>query len=146
MSTPTWWRPSARRWTGRARAASPWWKPGIHREPVATVLKNAGWDLAAIQSAGGQRVVFENTRNRGSWGQYRQRKVPWGGFLFPAFELNGWYDQTNVFVSLGKMKNHAVAGVTMTVKNLFGITPTALYGDDAPNEDSVESRAAPRCT
>jgi len=48
-----------------------------------------------------------------------------------------------VFVSLGKMKNHAIAGVTMTVKNLFGITPTALYGDDAPNEDSVQARGAP---
>jgi uncharacterized protein (DUF362 family) len=114
-----------------------------HREPVAMVLKNAGWDLEAVQSAGGHRVVFENTRNRGSWGKYNQRKVPWGGYLFPAFELNGWYDQTDVFVSLAKMKNHGVAGVTMTVKNLFGITPTALYGDDAPNEDSVEARVAP---
>jgi hypothetical protein len=33
--------------------------------------------------------------------------------------------------------------VTMTVKNLFGITPTALYAEDAPNEDSVKARVAP---
>ncbi len=112
-------------------------------EPVETVLTKAGWDLKSIQSAGGNKVVFENTRNRGHWGDYSQLKVPWGGYLFPAFKLNGWYDQTDVFVSLGKMKDHAVAGVTMTVKNLFGITPTALYGDDAPNEDSVQARVAP---
>jgi hypothetical protein len=31
----------------------------------------------------------------------------------------------------------------MTTKNLFGITPTALYGDDAPNEDTVQARVAP---
>ena len=31
----------------------------------------------------------------------------------------------------------------MTVKNVFGITPTALYGDDAPNEDTVQARVAP---
>jgi len=30
----------------------------------------------------------------------------------------------------------------MAVKNLFGITPTALYGGDAPNEDTVKARGA----
>jgi uncharacterized protein (DUF362 family) len=47
-----------------------------------------------------------------------------------------------VFVSLGKLKNHNIAGVTGTVKNLFGITPISLYGNDAPNERSTEIRAA----
>ncbi len=114
-----------------------------HREPVETVLANAGWDLEVIRSASGHKIVFENTKNRGHWDGYSQLKVPWGGYLFPAFLMNRWYEQTDVFVSLGKMKDHAVAGVTMSVKNLFGITPTALYGDDAPNEDSVEARGAP---
>jgi uncharacterized protein (DUF362 family) len=114
-----------------------------HHEPAETVLAKAGWDLKAIQAAGGHKVVFENTKNRGSWGGYSRVKVPWGGYLFPAFDLNGWYDKTDVFVSLGKMKDHSTAGVTMTVKNCFGITPTALYGDDAPNEDSVQARVAP---
>lgn len=113
-----------------------------HKEPAETILANAGWDLKAIQAAGGHKVVFENTKNRGSWTQYSRLKVPWGGYLFPAFELNGWYEHTDVCVSLGKMKNHAIAGVTMTVKNMFGITPTALYGDDAPNEDSVSARVS----
>ena len=114
-----------------------------HHEPVKTVLTRAGWDVPAIEAAGGHKVVFENTRNRGTWGSYSRVKVPWGGYLFPAFELNGWYEHTDVFVSLGKMKDHAVGGVTMTTKNLFGITPTALYGDDAPNEDTVQARVAP---
>ena len=113
-----------------------------HHEPVETVLTRAGWDLKAIAAAGGQKVVFENTRNRGSWSSYSRLKVPWGGYLFPEFELNGWYEHTDVFVSLGKMKDHAVGGVTMSVKNMFGITPTALYGDDAPNEDTVQARVA----
>jgi uncharacterized protein (DUF362 family) len=112
-------------------------------EPVETVLTEAGWDLNAIQAAGSHKIVFENTRNRGHWGGYAQVKVPWGGYLFPAFQLNRWYDETDVFISLGKMKDHEVAGVTLSVKNLFGITPTALYGDDAPNEDSVEARVKP---
>ncbi|HEV2210915.1 MAG TPA: DUF362 domain-containing protein [Verrucomicrobiae bacterium] len=114
-----------------------------YHEPVQTILTRAGWDIPAIEAAGGHKVVFENTRNRGSWGSYSEVKVPWGGYLFPAFELNGWYDRTDVFVSLGKMKDHAVAGITMATKNIFGITPTALYGDDAPNEDTVQARVGP---
>jgi hypothetical protein len=45
-----------------------------------------------------------------------------------------------VLVSLGKLKNHNIAGMTGAVKNLFGITPTALYGNDAPNERSSQNR------
>jgi uncharacterized protein (DUF362 family) len=112
-------------------------------DPVPKVLTDAGWDLQTIQAAGGHHVVFENTRNRGHWNDYARLTVPWGGYLFPAFQLNRWYQDTDVFVSLAKMKNHEVAGVTMSVKNIFGITPTALYGDDAPNENSVEARVAP---
>ena len=60
----------------------------------------------------------------------------------PAFDVNQCYVNTDVFVSLGKMKNHGCAGVTMSLKNLFGVTPTALYGDDAPNEKTLKVRGA----
>jgi uncharacterized protein (DUF362 family) len=43
-------------------------------------------------------------------------------------------------MSIGKLKDHGAAGVTMAVKNLFGITPLALYGGDAPNEGSLTAR------
>jgi len=113
-----------------------------YREPVEKVLTIAGWDLAAIRSAGGHKVILENTKNRGNWPGYSRLKVSWGGYLFPAFDVNQWYEKTDVFVSLSKLKEHASAGVTMASKNLFGILPTALYGDDAPNEDTVQARAA----
>jgi uncharacterized protein (DUF362 family) len=111
-----------------------------YREPFEEVLRKAGWDVAAIQSAGGQRVRFENTRHRGPWPGYSRVKVPWGGYLFPAFELNQRYEKTDVFVSLAKLKDHASAGVTLAAKNLFGILPCALYGDDAPSEASISAR------
>jgi len=111
-----------------------------YHEPIEQVLTTAGWDLAAIKSAGGNKVIFENTKNRGSWAGYSRLKVPWGGYLFPAFDVNQWYEKTDVFISLSKLKEHAAAGVTMASKNLFGVLPTALYGDDAPNEDSVQAR------
>ena len=112
------------------------------REPPEKVLAAAGWDVAAIQSAGGQRVTFENTRNRGNWPSYSRLKVPWGGFLFPAFDVNQRYEKTDVFVSLAKLKDHGSAGITAAAKNLFGVPPQALYGGDAPNEDSLSARGA----
>lgn len=104
------------------------------------VLAAGGWDIAAIKAAGGQKVEFEDTRNRGRWPKYSRLKVAWGGFIYPAFDVNQCYEKTDVFISLGKMKDHANAGITLAVKNLFGIAPTALYGHDAPNEETTSAR------
>ena len=106
------------------------------------VLAGGGWDVRAIQSAGGNRVTFQDTRNRGKWPQYSRLKVPWGGFLFPSFDVNPCYEKTDVFISLAKLKDHLSAGVTLSIKNLFGMTPTSLYGEDAPNENSLSYRGA----
>ena len=42
-------------------------------------------------------------------------------------------------MSMAKLKNHATCGVTLSMKNCFGITPASIYGDDAgvdePNEN-----------
>jgi len=113
-----------------------------YKKTAEAVLGEGGWDLGAIRSAGGHKVTFVNTKNRGEFKTYSRLTVPWGGYLYPAFDVNGHYEKTDVFVSLSKLKNHVVAGVTMAVKNLFGITPTALYGNDAPNEDTVSARTA----
>lgn len=104
------------------------------------VLSGAGWDVAAIKSAAGQQITLEDTRNRGRWPAYSRLKVAWGGFVFPAFDVNQCYEKTDVFISLAKLKDHATAGVTMSVKNLFGIMPTSLYGSNPPNEQSLSAR------
>ena len=95
------------------------------------VLGRGGWDIHAIRSAGAQRVTFEDTRNRGPWRNDCRLAVPWGGFIFPAFLSISAYEKTDVFISLAKLKEHINAGVTMSVKNLFGITPVALRHDKA---------------
>src|SRR5438045_5928200 len=43
-------------------------------------------------------------------------------------------------VSLAKLKQHITAGVTLSMKNLFGLTPNSLYGDQAGNEDATAGR------
>jgi len=39
---------------------------------------------------------------------------------------DGSYADTDVFVSLAKLKHHETTGVTLTMKNMFGITPSSL--------------------
>jgi len=104
------------------------------------VYEAQGWNIGRIHSASSHKTVFEDTRNRGSFDGYAEIKVPWGGFVFPRYHLNRRYEETDVVISLAKMKEHITAGVTGAVKNLFGITPTSLYGNDAPNEKTTENR------
>jgi uncharacterized protein (DUF362 family) len=108
------------------------------KEPLATTLRRTGWDVTALQSLG--KMEFENTRNLGFGKNYATLKVPGGGHLFSSFDLNRSYHDTDVFVSLCKLKLHATAGVTLTMKNLFGITPNSLYGDEAPDENGTQGR------
>ncbi len=109
--------------------------------PFEPYLKAAGWDLGAL-AALKATVEYEDTRNLGTGKQYHEVKVPWGGSLFPAYHLNHSYLDCDVYVSLAKLKNHALAGVTLGIKNNFGITPTALYSQHEQNERSTSARIA----
>jgi uncharacterized protein (DUF362 family) len=93
-------------------------------------LLSGGWDVAAIKNAA-PLVEFEDTD--GPQGKpYTTLKVGNKPYIFPAFNLNQSYQDCDFFVSLGKMKNHEEMGVTMSIKNMFGVTPTALYGGREP--------------
>jgi uncharacterized protein (DUF362 family) len=101
-----------------------------------------GLDVTAIGNAGA-KVEWENTQNLGRGKKYSRLKPPWGGYVFPAYDLNHSYEDCDVYVSLSKLKNHWIAGVTMAMKNNFGITPCSLYGGDCGpdgNEDPRQER------
>jgi uncharacterized protein (DUF362 family) len=106
------------------------------------VFAAQGWNIERLVSAGNGAVAFEDTRNQGAFKDYVKLPVPWRGYVFPAYHLNRRYADTDVFVTVAKLKNHVTAGITGAVKNLFGITPTALYGNDAPNERTTENRGS----
>lgn len=109
---------------------SPW----KSAEPIEESMISAGWDLAWFTSAA-QRVEFENTNFLGFGKEYVRFPVPKGGHLFPAFDLNHSYRDCDVFVSIAKLKEHMTAGVTLSMKNCFGITPCTIYGDGAPEKE-----------
>jgi hypothetical protein len=101
-----------------------------------------GLDVNAINNVG-CKVEWENVQNMGQAKQYTRMKVPWGGYIFPAFDLNHSFADCDVYASLSKLKHHWLAGVTMTLKNNFGNTPCSLYGGDCGpdgNEDPKGER------
>jgi uncharacterized protein (DUF362 family) len=108
------------------------------RASLESTLDLAGWDLKKLGSLG--KVEYENTRNLGLGTRYATLKVPTGGHMFSAIDVNHSYADTDVMVSLCKMKNHVTAGVTLSMKNMFGLTPNSLYGDEAGNEDATAGR------
>ena len=101
-----------------------------------------GLDIQAINNVG-CIVEWENALNLGQARKYTRIKVPWGGYMFPAYDLNHSFADCDVYASLSKLKNHWIAGVTMAMKNNFGNTPCSLYGGDCGpdgNENPGEER------
>jgi uncharacterized protein (DUF362 family) len=103
-----------------------------------------GIDVNAVNNMG-TKVDWENVQNLGKYKQYVRLKVPWGGYMYPAYYLNQAFVDCDVYASLSKLKNHWIAGVTMSMKNNFGDTPCSLYGGDCGpngNEHPTKERGA----
>ena len=109
---------------------SPW----STADPVEEYLLQADWEPRDILSSA-PNVEFENTNWLGSGKKYSRLVVPYGGYIFPAYDLNHSYVDCDVFVSLTKMKEHATAGITLSMKNCFGITPATIYGSGAGEDE-----------
>jgi len=105
---------------------SPW----STADPVEEYILRANWEPRDILNAA-RNVEFENTNYLGTGKKYSRMTVPYGGYMFPAFDLNHSYEDCDVFVSIAKMKEHATAGVTLSMKNCFGLTPCTVYGTGA---------------
>jgi uncharacterized protein (DUF362 family) len=113
------------------------------RTPDEEAFAGYGFKLPRFNSAMKDRTRFENTRNRGRHKSYALVKVPGGGELASAWEVNRTYVDTDVLVSLTKLKSHVSGGITAGMKNLFGIPPSSLYGDDLdknPDEEAIDYR------
>ena len=58
--------------------------------------------------------------------------VPGGGQMFGQYLLPQPAVECDEFISLAKMKNHAFMGITLTLKNLFGLMPGEPRGHTRP--------------
>jgi uncharacterized protein (DUF362 family) len=102
--------------------------------PVETFMASAGWKPQDFLSAA-RRVEFENTNYLGYGKTYARFMVPGGGLMYHGYDLNHSYSDCDVFVSLAKLKEHRTAGVTLSMKNCFGITPSTIYAQEAPADE-----------
>lgn len=106
--------------------------------PLAEHMYQAGWEPTGLIRAA-RRVELENTNTRGQGKEYFRVTVPGDAYIYPGFDLNHSYVDCDVFVSLAKLKEHVTTGVTLSMKNCFGITPTSIYGEDAGDSDPNEN-------
>ncbi|HOL73071.1 MAG TPA: DUF362 domain-containing protein [Bryobacteraceae bacterium] len=107
--------------------------PWSTADPLEEVMLQANWSPSMFLSAA-PRVEFENTNWLGSGKKYVRVFPPHGGYIYKSYELNHCYEDTDVFVSIAKMKEHATTGVTLSMKNCFGITPCTIYGTGARDQ------------
>jgi uncharacterized protein (DUF362 family) len=106
----------------------------VGTKPLEEFMLSAGWSVRDLTSAA-TRVEFENTNFLGSGKTYARFMVPGGGLMYAGYDLNHSYRDCDVFVSLAKLKEHRTAGVTLSMKNCFGITPCTIYSDEAPEDE-----------
>jgi uncharacterized protein (DUF362 family) len=108
--------------------------PMVTTEPLEEFMLQANWEPRDFLSAAA-RVEFENTNYLGNGKKYSRFWVPGGGLMFKGYDLNHSYEDCDVFVSLAKLKEHTTAGITLSMKNCFGITPCTIYGEGAPEDE-----------
>ena len=107
-------------------------------DPLEEFMMEANWNPSTISGAA-PLVEFENTNwLAGRYKEYARFTPPNGGYMYPGYDLSPSYRDCDVFVSIAKMKEHATAGVTLAMKNLFGITPITIYGDGAGEKEPSE--------
>jgi uncharacterized protein (DUF362 family) len=103
-------------------------------DPLEEYMIDAGWEPRDFVSAA-PVVEFENTNYLGRGKRYSRMKVPGRPYMYPAFDLNHSYEDCDVFATIAKLKEHATAGITLAMKNSFGIAPCTIYGDGCGEDE-----------
>lgn len=110
-------------------------------EPIEDFMLAANWEPRRLATAA-PLVEFENTNYLGTGKKYSRFMTPHGGHMFKGFDLNHSYEDCDVFVSIAKLKEHVTTGITLAMKNCFGITPCTIYGEGAGvDEPSLAPRS-----
>lgn len=61
------------------------------------------------------------------YADFKEKLVGAAHFIYDSFIFNQILSDVDVFMSVSKMKNHYLAGVTHTMKNLYGLVPYRFY-------------------
>lgn len=61
------------------------------------------------------------------YADFKEKVVGTARYIYDSFIFNQILSDVDVFMSVSKMKNHYLAGVTHTMKNLYGLVPYRFY-------------------
>jgi hypothetical protein len=103
---------------GPVRAGFGWWKGPLECR-AAEFMMSVNWNVADILNAA-PKVEFENTNLLGT-GRSTPAQRAFRRLGVPAYDLNHAYEDCDVFVSLAKLKEHNGTGITLSMKNVYGI-------------------------
>jgi len=62
--------------------------------------------------------------------EYARLKTGNGWRIYDSFTVNGILNELDTFISIAKLKCHTTTGVTLSLKNLFGLVPISEYRRD----------------
>ena len=83
------------------------------------------WGYDSVASDTGATLV--DLTNSKPFADFVEAPVGPGSFIYPSFHFNQILRDVNVFMSVSKMKTHQLAGVSHTMKNLYGLVPYRFY-------------------
>lgn len=102
--------------------------------PLEEFMAASGWNVKDFTIAA-RGVEFENTNYLAGHKEYARFMVPGSPKMYAGYDMNPSYRDNDVMVSMAKLKDHRTAGITLSMKNMFGILPTTIYGMGAPVDE-----------
>jgi uncharacterized protein (DUF362 family) len=85
----------------------------------------AQWGYEDIVKGIDARLIDLN--DTAPYSDFAQTPVGENAYIYTDFTFNHILEEVDAFVSVSKLKNHWWAGVTHTMKNLFGLVPARFY-------------------
>jgi uncharacterized protein (DUF362 family) len=85
----------------------------------------AAWGFQEVADNTGAKLI--NLTESKPYDDFIDVPVGEKSFIYPQFVMNKLLTELDVFMSVSKMKNHYEAGVTHTMKNLYGLVPYRFY-------------------
>jgi uncharacterized protein (DUF362 family) len=105
-------------------------------EAVYEQASYSQWGYDEVAKALGATLIDLN--NSRPYPEFIRVPVGQGAFIYDQFSLHPLLQEIDTFVSVAKVKCHQIGGVTLSMKNLFGLAPLQLYRRDS--QDSYRSQ------
>lgn len=95
---------------------------------VEGIWDRASWEVWGLQAVARQvNADLVDLNNPPPYASFANVPVGDDFYIYPSFKFNHILQELDIFLSIAKMKCHALCGVTHSMKNLVGITPIQLY-------------------